>query len=65
MQVIKNVLFSVLCGALGCGVNMIQIKITGKIFGLTQSRMGSIKNIFSNINVVLESLNGILQSTYG
>lgn len=27
--------------------------------------MGSIKNIFSNINVVLESLNGILQSTYG
>jgi len=65
MQVIKNVLFSVLCGALGCGVNMIQIKITGKIFGLTQSRMGSIKNIFSNINVILESLNGTLQSTYG
>ena len=65
MQVIKNVLFSVLCGALGCGVNMIQIKITGKIFGLTQSRMGSIKNIFSNINVIIESLNGILQSTYG
>lgn len=63
-QVIKNVFLSVICIGMGYVVNLIQIKITGKIFDLTQTRMGSIKNIINNFNYILKKLYGILLNTY-
>ncbi len=64
LQVIKNVFLSVICIGMGYIVNLIQIKITGKIFDLTQTRMGSIKNIINNFNYILKKLYGILLNTY-
>lgn len=64
LQVIKNTFLSVICIGIGYIVNLTQIKITGKIFNLSQTRMGSIKNIITNFNYILKNLYGILLNTY-
>ena len=64
LQVIKNVFLSVICIGMGYVVNLIQIKITGKIFNLSQTRMGNIKNIISNCEYIFKNLYGILLNTY-
>ena len=64
LQVVKNVFLSVICIGMGYIVNLIQIKITGKIFNLSQTRMGSIENIIPNFNYILKNLYGILLNTY-
>ena len=64
LQVIKNVFLGGICIGMGYVVNLIQIRITGKIFDLSQTRMGSIKNIKSNCEYIFKNVYGILLNTY-
>ena len=63
-QVIKNVILSGIFGGIGCVVDLIQIKITGHILNLSQTRMGSFENIPSNFEYILKNMNGVLSNTY-
>ena len=51
-------------GGLGCLVDLIQIRITGKIFGLTQVRMGSFSNIQDNFVYISKNIGEVLKNTY-
>lgn len=62
--VIENVLLSGIYVLLGIILNLIQIKITGNIFNLTQARIGNIKNIGNNIKYIFGNLFVILENTY-
>lgn len=62
--VIENVLLSGSYVLLGIILNLIQIKITGNIFNLTQNRIGNIKNIVDNIKYIFKNLYPILEETY-
>lgn len=62
--VIENVLLSGIYILLGIILNLIQIKITGNIFNLTQNRIGNIKNIGNNIKYILQNIYPILEGTY-
>lgn len=64
IQVIKNVLLTGICICIGYVVNLIQIKITGAIFNLSQTRMGNIKNVFYNFKYILKNIYAILLNTY-
>jgi len=63
-EVIKNTILSGICIILGIIINLIQIKITGHIFDLTQTRMGNIKNIGINIKYICQNIIKILVNTY-
>ena len=64
LQVIKNVFLSGICIVMGYIVDLIQIKITGKIFNLSQTRIESINNIIYNLKYILKRLYVILLTTY-
>lgn len=64
LNVIKNVFLIGICIGMGYVVNLVQIKITGKIFNLSQTRMGNFKNIVSNCEYILKNVYGILLNTY-
>lgn len=63
-QVIKNLILSGIFGGIGCVTDLIQIKITGQIFNLSQTRMGSFENISSNFEYIFKNMNGVLSNTY-
>ena len=63
-QVIKNLILSGIFGGIGCVVDLIQIKITGQIFNLSQTRTGSFENIPSNCRYILKNMNEVLLNTY-
>lgn len=63
-QVIRNLILSGIFGGLGCLVDLIQIRITGKIFGLTQVRMGSFSNIQDNFVYISKNIGEVLKNTY-
>ena len=63
-QVIKNLILSGIFGGIGCVVDLIQIKITGQIFNLSQTRTGSFENIPSNFRYILKNMNEVLLNTY-
>lgn len=56
-KLILNVVIAGMLCILSVGVNLLQIKISGKIFGMTQNRMGSLKNIFNNIHIIWDYIN--------
>ena len=64
IQVIKNLILSGIFGGIGCVIDLIQIKITGQIFNLSQTRMGSIENIPNNFKYILKNMNEVLTNTY-
>ncbi len=64
IQVIKNLILSGIFGGIGCVVDLIQVKITGQVFNLTQTRMGSLQNIPDNFIYIVQNLCDILQNTY-
>lgn len=64
IQVIKNLILSGVFGGIGCAIDLIQVKITGQIFNLTQTRMGNIKNIPNNFNYILRHGYDVLLKTY-
>lgn len=64
IQVFKNLILSGIFAGIGCGVDLIQVKITGYIFNLTQTRMGNLQNIPNNFIYILQNLCYVLQNTY-
>lgn len=64
IQVIKNLILSGIFGGIGCVLDLVQIKITGQIFNLTQVRMGSLKNISSNFDYIIKHGYNVLLNTY-
>lgn len=64
IQVIKNLILSGIFGGIGCVLDLVQIKITGQIFNLTQVRMGSLKNISINFDYIIKHGYNVLLNTY-
>ena len=64
-EVIKNVIIAGIFCVISVGINLLQIKICGKIFGMTQNRMGSIANILNNIKNICNSMFNIYKNTFG
>ena len=64
IQVIRNLVLSGIFGGIGCVVDLIQVKITGQIFNLSQTRMGSFENIPGNFRYILKNMYEVLSNTY-
>lgn len=62
-EVIKKVIISGLFCLISVGINLIQIKICGKIFGLEQSRLGGIQRIPANITYIMLHIGDLLTNT--
>lgn len=62
-EVIKKVIISGLFCLISVGINLIQIKICGKIFGLEQSRLGGIQKIPGNIIYIMLHIGNVLTDT--
>ena len=62
-EVIKKVIISGLFCLISVGINLIQIKICGKIFGLEQSRLGGIQKIPANITYIMLHIGDLLTNT--
>lgn len=62
-EVIKKVIISGLFCLISVGINLIQIKICGKIFGLEQSRLGRIQKIPGNIIYIMLHIGNVLTDT--
>ena len=62
-EVIKKVIISGLFCLISVGINLIQIKICGKIFGLEQSRLGGIQKIPGNIIYIMIHIGNVLTDT--
>ena len=62
-EVIKKVIISGLFCLISVGINLIQIKICGKIFGLEQSRLGEIQKIPANITYIMLHIGDLLTNT--
>ena len=62
-EVIKKVIISGLFCLISVGINFIQIKICGKIFGLEQSRLGGIQRIPANITYIMLHIGELLTNT--
>ena len=62
-EVIKKVIISGLFCLISVGINLIQIKICGKIFGLEQSRLGEIQKIPGNIIYIMLHIGNVLTDT--
>lgn len=63
-KLILNVAIAGILCILSVGVDLLQIKISGKIFGMTQNRMGSLKNIFDNIYIIWYYINYNIINTF-
>lgn len=59
-EIIKNMIIVMLISLFCIAINMLQIKICGKIYGLEQTRTGSISEIFSNIIYIIANIYIIL-----
>jgi len=62
-DVIKKVIISGLFCLISVGINLIQIKICGKIFGLEQIRLGGIQKIPGNIIYIMLHIGNVLTDT--
>ncbi len=62
-EVIKKVIISGLFCLISVGINLIQIKICGKIFGLEQIRLGGIQKIPANITYIMLHIGDLLTNT--
>lgn len=62
-EVIKKVIISGLFCLISVGINLIQIKICGKIFGLEQIRLGGIQKIPANITYIMLHIGNVLTDT--
>ncbi len=62
-DVIKKVIISGLFCLISVGINLIQIKICGKIFGLEQIRLGGIQKIPANITYIMLHIGDLLTNT--
>lgn len=62
-EVIKKVIISGLFCLISVGINLIQIKICGKIFGLEQIRLGGIQKIPGNIIYIMLHIGNVLTDT--
>lgn len=63
-KLILNIAIAGILCILSVGVDLLQVKITGKIFGMTQNRMGSLKNIFDNIDMIWYYINHNIINTF-
>ena len=59
-EIIKNMIIVMLISLFCIAINMLQIKICGKIYGLEQTRTGSISEIFANIIYIIANIYKIL-----
>lgn len=59
-EILQNLFIAIIICIASVGINMLQIKICGKMYGLSQTRMGSIKNIFGNIKYIFSNMNKIV-----
>lgn len=59
-EIIKNMIIVMLIALFCIAINMLQIKICGKIYGLEQTRTGSISEIFANIIYIIANIYKIL-----
>lgn len=59
-EIIKNMIIVMLIALFCIAINMLQIKICGKIYGLEQTRTGSISEIFANIIYIITNVYKIL-----
>lgn len=62
-KIIKNMIVIAFICLLSIAINMLQINICGKIFGMTQDRTGNINNIFSNIIYIIANIYKIIINT--
>ena len=62
-EVIKKVIISGLFCLISVGINLIQIKICGKIFGLEQIILGGIQKIPANITYIMLHIGDLLTNT--
>lgn len=59
-EIIKNMIIVMLISLFCIAINMLQIKICGKIFGLEQTRTGNISKILVNIIYIILNMDKIL-----
>lgn len=59
-EIIKNMIIVMFISLICIAINMLQIKICGKIYGLEQTRTGNISEIFTNIIYIIVNLYKIL-----
>lgn len=62
-EVIKKVIISGLFCLISVGINLIQIKLCGRIFGFEQSRLGGIQKIPGNITYIMLHIGDLLTNT--
>jgi hypothetical protein len=62
-EVIKKVIISGLFCLISVGINLIQIKLCGRIFGFEQSRLGGIQKIPRNITYIMLHIGDLLTNT--
>ena len=62
-EVIKKVIISGLVCLISVGINLIQIKLCGRIFGFEQSRLGGIQKIPGNITYIILHIGELLTNT--
>lgn len=63
-ELIRNIVVAGILCVLSVGVDLLQIRITGKIFDMTQTRMGSLKNIHYNIHIIWNYINYNITNTF-
>lgn len=63
-RLILNIVIAGIFCILSIGVDLLQIRISGKIFGMMQNRMGSLKNIFDNIYIIWHYINNNIINTF-
>ena len=64
-EIIKNMCIVLGISLISIGINMLQIKICGKIYGLEQTRTGNISEIGFNIIYIIENIDKILIQSSG
>jgi len=62
-QILKDIIISAMFCGVALGINLIQIKIYGNIFNMTQTRMGDISQVFTNLKYVCFNLPIMLLNT--
>ncbi len=62
-KIVKNIVIIAFICLLSVAINMLQINICGKIFGMTQDRTGNINNIFNNMIYIIANIYKIIINT--
>ena len=63
-KIFKDVFISGIIIVIGVLINLLQIKISGLFLDMTQSRMGSLANIFDNLQYICNNIINILINTF-